>query len=202
MKEDKYKIRSKEEYLSYLKQDREMLLHSFSLPMDGKIRPKLLPRCELDYIYKYQYKLRTLEYHLNCKSKGFFSRLYNKMLTYFFFRRQVKTGMFLQPNCFGPGLAIKHIGPMIISGGVRIGKNCRIHPGTNIGVDGRNKKVGTMGDDLFLGNGCKIIGEVTLGNCVVVGAGAVVTKSFEEDGIVLAGVPAKIVSRGGDFRYF
>ena len=47
-----------------------------------------------------------------------------------------------------------------------------------------------IGDSLDLGIGAKIIGNVTLGNNVRVGANAVVTKSFVEDDIVLVGCPA------------
>ena len=38
-----------------------------------------------------------------------------------------------------------------------------------------------------------VIGNVQIGNNVYIGAGAVVTKSFKQDGISLAGVPAKVV---------
>jgi len=41
----------------------------------------------------------------------------------------------------------------------------------------------------------KIFGPIKLGNNVIIGANAVVNKSFKEDNIVLAGIPAKIVKR-------
>ena len=50
------------------------------------------------------------------------------------------------------------------------------------------------GDNLVMGIGSTLVGKIVLGNQVVVGAGAVVTKSFEEDHITIAGIPAKIIS--------
>lgn len=50
-----------------------------------------------------------------------------------------------------------------------------------------------IGDNCWIGAGSIILAGVKLGNHVVVAAGAVVTKSFERDDIVLAGVPARLV---------
>lgn len=57
-----------------------------------------------------------------------------------------------------------------------------------------------IGDDCWLATGCIILPGVKLGNHVVVAAGAVVTKSFEEDNIVLGGAPAKIIKRIGVYN--
>ena len=50
-----------------------------------------------------------------------------------------------------------------------------------------------IGDNCIISSGAKIIGGITLGDNVVVGANAVVTKSFPSN-TVIAGVPAKIIS--------
>ncbi len=52
-----------------------------------------------------------------------------------------------------------------------------------------------IGDNCWLGTNAIILPGVRLGNHVVVAAGAVVTKSFPEDDILLAGVPARIIKR-------
>ena len=52
----------------------------------------------------------------------------------------------------------------------------------------------TIGDNVFIGTGAKIIGDITIANDVAIGAGAVVTKDILEAGITVAGVPAKKVS--------
>ncbi|WP_158132994.1 acyltransferase [Vibrio navarrensis] len=52
-----------------------------------------------------------------------------------------------------------------------------------------------IGSDCWLGTGCTILPGVKLGNRCVVAAGAVVSKSFPDDGLVIGGVPAKVISR-------
>ena len=101
-------------------------------------------------------------------------------------------------NVFGPGMSIAHIGPVVINGFARVGKNCRIHPFTTIGIDGRSGKVAKVGDNVYLSNGCKLIGDIEISDGVVIGAGAVVTKSVSEENAVVGGVPAKIISYSGN----
>lgn len=101
-------------------------------------------------------------------------------------------------NVFGPGMSIAHIGPIVINGFSRVGKNCRIHPFTTIGIDGRTGKVAKVGDNVYLSNGCKLIGDIEISDGVVIAAGAVVTKSVSEENVVVGGVPAKIISYSGN----
>lgn len=51
-----------------------------------------------------------------------------------------------------------------------------------------------IGDNCFICTGAKILGAIHIGNNVIVGANAVVVKSINEDGVTIAGVPAKIIS--------
>lgn len=87
---------------------------------------------------------------------------------------------------------------------VHIGKHCMIGPNTLITTvghplspEGRRKKLAygkpvTIGDDVWIGGNCTILPGVTIGNNVVVAAGAVVTKDVQ-DNCVVAGVPAKVL---------
>ena len=60
-----------------------------------------------------------------------------------------------------------------------------------------------IGDNVYLAPGCKIYGPVVIGDNCVVGANAVVTRSFPEAGQVLAGAPARVISdRGSDNMLF
>ena len=52
----------------------------------------------------------------------------------------------------------------------------------------------TIGDNVWIGPGVKLFGKIVIGNNNQIGANAVVNKSFVEDGIAIAGVPAKKIS--------
>lgn len=98
----------------------------------------------------------------------------------------------MRPNCFGPGLSIRHYGCIVVNDKVRVGKNCILHTGTNIGdKDG----CPLIGDDVYIGPGAKIFGPITIANGVKIGANAVVTKSVTKEGASVAGVPAKIINK-------
>ena len=59
-------------------------------------------------------------------------------------------------------------------------------------IQGRYGKPITIGDNFWAGGGVIVLPGVTLGNNVVVGAGAVITKSFGGN-VVLAGNPARVI---------
>jgi acetyltransferase-like isoleucine patch superfamily enzyme len=59
---------------------------------------------------------------------------------------------------------------------------------------GRSSRGISLGDNVWLGTGTKVLDGVRIGNAVVVGAGAVVTEDLP-DGAVAVGVPARVVRR-------
>lgn len=67
----------------------------------------------------------------------------------------------------------------------KVGKNCHIHPLMNIGINDCSGKVATVGDDVYLSNRCKLIGDIEIGNGIMIAAGAAVTKSFTEENAVI-----------------
>lgn len=73
-----------------------------------------------------------------------------------------------------------------------IGKNCII--GTNITIGGKTPhlEVPIIGDDVYIATGAKVLGPITIGNNVTIGANAVVITNVPDNAIV-AGVPAKIL---------
>jgi serine O-acetyltransferase len=65
----------------------------------------------------------------------------------------------------------------------------------NIGTEaGKADAAPTIGDNCYLGPGAKIFGPITIGPSTVVGANAVVNKSFPEGNQTLGGIPAKKIS--------
>ncbi|MDD3415812.1 MAG: serine acetyltransferase [Lachnospiraceae bacterium] len=183
-------IQSKQDYLFYLEADKIAL-------GEKRTRPHIISIWEADIIWKFQRLLRKVEYLHNCKSSGL-NYLYYKWEQYHLFKLQVKYGLNIPINFFGPGMSIAHLGPCVINGFARIGKNCRIHPFTTIGIDGRSSKVASIGDNVYLSNGCKIIGNVNICDNVVIGAGAVVVKDIVEENTVCGGIPAKVISHSGN----
>lgn len=99
----------------------------------------------------------------------------------------------------GSFLVVKGVAVVIING-AKIGKRCRIGIGCRVVGKGPYKKVPVIGDDVFLGPGCVIVGPVIIEDNVVVAPNSVVTKSVPK-GAIVAGVPAKIIGNVSDLDY-
>ncbi|MFD2725962.1 serine O-acetyltransferase [Hyunsoonleella rubra] len=179
-------IDSKQAYHHYLKMDKVALGlegHSFGF----RLKEFLFP----NYIGAFQKTLRKVEYYTNCKCNSVLGKLF---LTYYKIKlrkRALKIGVSIPINVFGPGLSIVHYGTIVVNSASKVGKNCRIHACTNIGASGGSSKAPQIGDNVYIGPGAKIYGDIRIGNNIAIGANAVVHKSFEEDGIMIAGNPAK-----------
>ena len=117
--------------------------------------------------------------------------LLRKVLYFKLHQLAVKLGFSIPINTFGPGLSIAHYGPIIVNTATRVGKNCRIHVGVNIGEV--NGKAPQIGDNVYIGPGAKLFGDIIIGDNVKIGANAVVNKSFPEGDCTLVGVPARKV---------
>lgn len=124
-------------------------------------------------------------------------RLYYRILIYFADRKLQLLGYKYnldigQFSC-KEGLKIWHIaGGVVINMNARIGKNLSLHGCNCIGNDGIHPKIAPrIGNNVHLGFGASVIGDVTLADNIWVAAGAVVVTSFYEPGIVIGGIPAK-----------
>lgn len=95
---------------------------------------------------------------------------------------------------FGPGFVLVHSDGVVINGSVRGGRDVKVEHQVTIGAEKRQSPV--IGDGVFLGAGCKVLGAVTVGDRAKVGANAVVVKDVPADATVV-GIPAKVVRIGG-----
>ena len=142
--------------------------------------------------------MRYHEYYHNIISAGnrnLFNRLKLLWWKYWHNRLGLLLGFEVPINVFDAGLRINHKGLLIVNNHAKIGKYCDIHQGVNIGMQGNFKTdCPTIGDNVWIGSGAKIFGKITIGNNNQIGANAVVNKSFTENGIAIAGVPAKKIS--------
>ena len=106
-----------------------------------------------------------------------------------------KLGIEINERTCGKGLVIYHTQGIVVNGNSVIGEGLILHGNNCIGTNGITKDCPVIGDHVRLGVGAKVLGGVHIANHVVVAAGAVVVHSCEEENVVLAGVPAKIVKR-------
>jgi serine acetyltransferase len=82
----------------------------------------------------------------------------------------------------GEGLRLVHLDGIIIHANVEIGKNCTIFQQVTIGANEHilnYSDVAKIGNNVYIGAGAKIIGNINIGNDVKIGANAVVTKDID-----------------------
>lgn len=118
----------------------------------------------------------------------------NKLLYTYYLRksniRGNRLGYFIAPGVLGKGVRLYHRGGIIINTQSTIGDGCLFHGDNCVGNNGTDNRCPVLGKNVELGLGAKVIGDVILADNIRVGANAVVTKSFTEPGITIAGVPA------------
>jgi serine O-acetyltransferase len=95
----------------------------------------------------------------------------------------------------GRRLSIEHHGCIVIHGATVIGDDCLIRHGVTLGNTGFEDPFGApkLGHRVQIGAGAKILGRVSVGNDVIIGANAVVIRDVP-DNTVVGGVPARTLS--------
>lgn len=173
-------IKDKNELEYYLKCD-EIALQIHNRSIYSKL---------LDPIYKYQKIMRKLDYYKN-------GAKWNKIAYFLYFLKYrklgIRLGFSIPCDRIGPGLCLAHYGSIVISQYAQIGANCKIHSSVNIGATGGAKKAPIIGNNVYIGPGAKLIGDIRITDDIVIGANAVVVRSIEEKG-TYGGVPAKRIS--------
>lgn len=176
-------INNKKELAYYLECDKVAL---------GKKTSK--PSLFGDEIWKFQICIRKLDYY--AKKGGLLKHYYRLK----YHRLSVKLGFSIPYNKTGAGLAIVHYGTIVIASNVRIGCNCRIHAGVNIGANAGETQAAVIGDNVYIGPGAKIIGNIIIGDNSVIGANAVVTKDVPPS-VTVGGIPAKVISENDSSKH-
>ena len=141
-------------------------------------------------ILYYQRIMRRVGYYRAMKKRNVLYKILFTIESVRFRKLGAKLGFSMYPTSFGPGLKIGHYGNVVVNGRTRIGKNCEIQMGVNIGV--HKGGVPRIGSNVFIGPGAKIFGDITIGDNVSIGANAVVNKDIPDNCIVV-GIPAKVV---------
>jgi serine O-acetyltransferase len=138
-------------------------------------------------IVHYTVLLRKVEYLQNIKN-GFLINFLCKVYQLRLKLLGAKLGFSISPNTFGPGLYLVHWGSVVISSKARFGSNSRVHSCVNV------SGAPVIGENVYLGPGAVITGDITIGNNVTVGANAVVYSSLP-DNVTVLGNPARVVKK-------
>ena len=106
------------------------------------------------------------------------------------------TGIEIHPGAkIGKGVFIDHGCAVVIGETAEVGDNCTIYQGVTLGGTGKHcgKRHPTLGNDVMVGAGAKVLGPFKIGDHAKIAAGAVVLKEVPSDSTAV-GIPAKIVN--------
>lgn len=109
------------------------------------------------------------------------------------------TGIEIHPGAtIGKGVFIDHGMGVVIGETAIVGDFCLIYQNVTLGGTGKEigKRHPTLGKNVVVGAGAKVLGNINIGNNVRVGAGSIVLRDVPDDCTVV-GVPGRIVSRTG-----
>lgn len=110
---------------------------------------------------------------------------------------QKKTGIQIPYKTeIGEGFYIGHFGSIVINPMAKIGRNVNVAPGVTIGQENRGKRAGvpTIGNEVWIGTNAVIVGNITIGDDVLIAPLSFVNFDVPSHSIVI-GNPAKIIHR-------
>ena len=138
--------------------------------------------------------LRNCEYLYNNRTKNplhkFIYMFYHVHLMRVSYRYRIHIGL----NVCGPGVRIVHIVGGVIINAKKVGENFTVQSGCVVGKKGDNEHRATIGNNVSLSLGVKVIGKVTIGDNVKTGPNTVIIKDIP-DNVAVSGVPAVIIKR-------
>ena len=109
------------------------------------------------------------------------------------------TGIEIHPGAtIGKGLFIDHGSGVVIGETAEIGDNCTLYQGVTLGGTGKHtgKRHPTLGNNVMVGAGAKVLGPFSIGDNSKIAAGAVVLDEVPSDSTAV-GIPARVVRREG-----
>jgi serine O-acetyltransferase len=110
------------------------------------------------------------------------------------------TGIEIHPGAtIGKGVFIDHGMGVVIGETAIIGDYCLIYQGVTLGGTGKQsgKRHPTLGENVVVGAGVKVLGNISIGHDVRIGAGSIVLRDVPADCTVV-GIPGRVVYRAGE----
>lgn len=114
-------------------------------------------------------------------------------------RAKRRTGIEIHPAAkIGRGVLIDHGMGVVIGETAEVGDGCTIYQGVTLGGTGKDtgKRHPTIGNNVLIGSGAKVLGPFRVGNNARIAAGAVVLNEVPDDATAV-GVPARVVRIAG-----
>ncbi len=109
------------------------------------------------------------------------------------------TGIEIHPGAvIGQGFFVDHGMGVVIGETTEVGENVTVYQGVTLGGTGKEtgKRHPTIGDNVVISTGAKVLGSLKVGNNVRIGAGSVVLKNVPDNSTVV-GVPGRVVKKNG-----
>ncbi len=110
--------------------------------------------------------------------------------------------LFLEHNIFAKGRPLNNnhgLNGIVIAGGATIGKNCHISHQVTIGRSLNG--VPTIGDDVYIGPGAKLFGDIKIGNNVRIGANCPVFFDVPDNATVVLPKP-RVIQKEANYEYY
>ena len=109
------------------------------------------------------------------------------------------TGIEIHPGArIGRGVFIDHGMGVVIGETAEVGNRCLLYQGITLGGTGKEhgKRHPTLGENVVVGAGAKVLGAITIGANTRIGAGSVVVRDVESDCTVV-GIPGRVIHQSG-----
>lgn len=135
--------------------------------------------------YRVSHKLYLTEHYFSARAVSQIARFF--------------TGIEIHPGAtIGKRLFIDHGAAVVIGETTEIGDDCMIYQGVTLGGTGKDvgKRHPTLGNNVMVGAGAKVLGPMRIGDNTKVAAGAVVLTEIPDNSTAV-GIPAKVVRREG-----
>ncbi len=149
---------------------------------------------EIWLLYSGLHAIRSHRYAYWCHNHGL--RFLARAISQF---SKFRTGIEIHPAAkIGKGVFIDHGSGVVIGETAVVGDNCIIYQGATLGGTGKEtgKRHPTLGENVMVGCGARVLGPITIGDNVKIAANAVVLNDLPANSTAV-GVPARVVKRDG-----